>query len=163
MPGEHVLERTRCADRYMSALYGGLGVVTGLGLVVLGLTASLSAQIVAVDAIVLLLLHSRVLVAARHRLAAVIPAVLGAAALLAAGGLAAGGRHWLAALGRHGRGGGTAVHGRAVAAGTQDAPALGPVRRLAPDPRCRRAVPAHLVGAQRLPIRPLGPRLANPG
>ena len=97
-PSGLVLERTRCADRYMSALYSGLGVVTGLGLIVLGVTASLPAQIVAVDAIVLMLLHSRVLVAARHRLAAVIPATLGTGALLAAGGLAAGGRHWPAAV-----------------------------------------------------------------
>jgi type VII secretion integral membrane protein EccD len=98
-PAEHVLERTRSADGYMTALYCGLGAVVGGSLIVLGISASLSAQLVAVDAIVLVLLHSRVLVAARHRLAAVIPAVIGVAVLLAAKGFADGARDWLPVLG----------------------------------------------------------------
>jgi type VII secretion integral membrane protein EccD len=97
-PSEQVLERTRCADRYMTALYCGLGVAVGAALIVLDITASRSAQLTAVDAIALLLLHSRVLVAARHRLAAVIPAAVGVGVLLAATGLVADGSHWLVIL-----------------------------------------------------------------
>jgi ESX secretion system protein EccD len=98
VPGDHVLERTRCADRYMTALYSGLGVIVGAGLAVLAVSASLAARAVTADAVVLLLLHSRTLVAARHRLAAVIPAIAGLAVLLAASGLRAGGRNWLVVL-----------------------------------------------------------------
>ena len=64
----------------------------------LGISGSLRAEIVAADAIALLLLHSRVLVAARHRLAAIVPAVIGVAVLLAASGLRADARHWMAIL-----------------------------------------------------------------
>ncbi len=94
VPGQHVLERTRLADNYMAALYSGLGVAVGACLIVLGISASLRAQAVAADAIALLLLHSRVLVAARHRLAAVGPAAVGLAALLTAHGLRADAGHW---------------------------------------------------------------------
>ncbi len=99
MPSGHVLERTRRADHYMTALYSGIGVVVTGCLVVLGNSASLRTQLVAADAIVLLLLHSRVLVAARHRLAAIIPAAIGVAVLLAANGLGSGAGHWLPVLG----------------------------------------------------------------
>jgi type VII secretion integral membrane protein EccD len=98
IPGEYVLERTRLADRYMTALYGGLGVVVGACLVALGISGGVRAEAVAADAIVLLLLHSRGLVAARHRLAAVIPAAGGAAVLLAAAGLRVDARLWPAVL-----------------------------------------------------------------
>jgi hypothetical protein len=53
---------------------------------------------VAIDAIALMLLHSRVLVAARHRLAAVIPASVGAAVLVGAAGLRSDTHVWLALL-----------------------------------------------------------------
>jgi hypothetical protein len=49
---------------------------------------------VAIDAIALMLLHSRALVAARHRLAAVVPAVAGAAVLVTAAGLHADAHAW---------------------------------------------------------------------
>ena len=98
IPGQHVLERTRWADRYMTALYAGLGLVVGAGLAVLGTSASVRAEAVAADAIILLLLHARSLVAARHRLAAVIPAAGGAAVLLTARGLAAQTHQWPAFL-----------------------------------------------------------------
>lgn len=98
VPGQQVLERTRLADRYMTALYSGLGVVVGACLLVLGTSASVKAEAVAADAIVLLLLHSRALVAARHRLAAVIPAAAGVAVLLAAAGLRVDTRLWPAFL-----------------------------------------------------------------
>lgn len=94
IPGQHVLERTRWADRYMTGLYTGLGVVVGACLVVLGISASVKAEAVAAAAIVLLLLHSRALVAARHKLAAVIPAATGVAVLLAAAGLRVDARTW---------------------------------------------------------------------
>jgi type VII secretion integral membrane protein EccD len=97
-PGRHVLERTGWADRYMTALYCGLGVVVAASLAVLGISGSLRAEAVAADAIALLLLHSRVLVGARHRLAAIVPAVIGIAVLLAASGLRADARHWTAIL-----------------------------------------------------------------
>jgi type VII secretion integral membrane protein EccD len=87
IPGEHVLERTRWADRYMSALYSALAIVAGGCLAVLGFTAGWRAHLVAIDAIVLLLLHARLLVAARHKLAAVIPAVGGALILNTVAGL----------------------------------------------------------------------------
>jgi type VII secretion integral membrane protein EccD len=98
VPGEQLLERTRCADQYMTALYAGLGVVVTGCLIVLGISASLPAQVVAADAVVVLLLHARMLVAARHRLAAVVPASFGVAALLASAGLRADARHWLPVL-----------------------------------------------------------------
>jgi type VII secretion integral membrane protein EccD len=94
VPGQHVLERTRWADRYMTALYCGLAVVISGCLVILGIATGLPAHAVAIDAIVLLLLHSRVLVAARHRLAAVIPAVGGAAVMITAAGLRADAHSW---------------------------------------------------------------------
>jgi type VII secretion integral membrane protein EccD len=98
VPGLHVLERTRWADRYMTALYAGLGLIAAVGLAVLATSASGRADAVAADAIILLLLHSRSLVAARHRLAAIIPAAVGVAALLTASGLAADARRWPAVL-----------------------------------------------------------------
>jgi type VII secretion integral membrane protein EccD len=87
VPGEHVLERTRWADRYMSALYGALGAVAAGCLAVLGLAAGWKAHLVSIDATVLLLLHARLMVAARHKLAAVVPAVAGAIVLITAAGL----------------------------------------------------------------------------
>jgi type VII secretion integral membrane protein EccD len=89
VPGEHVLERTRWADRYMSALYGALGAVAAGCLAVVGLAVGGKAHLVSIDAIVLLLLHARLMVAARHRLAAVVPAVAGAVILITAAGLRA--------------------------------------------------------------------------
>lgn len=98
VPGQHVLERTRLTDRYMTAMYGGLAVVGTGCLVVLGLATGWPARLVAIDAIALMLLHSRVFVAARHRLAAVVPAVCGAAVLITAAGLRVDSRAWLAVL-----------------------------------------------------------------
>jgi len=98
VPGQHVLERTRWADRYMAALYWGLAAVVGGCLVVLGLATGWPARLVAIDTIVLMLLHARTLVAARHRLAAVVPAVCGAAVLVTAAGLRADARVWAALL-----------------------------------------------------------------
>jgi type VII secretion integral membrane protein EccD len=87
--GEHVLERTRWADRYMSALYSALGAMAAGCLAVLGLTAGWKAHLVSIDAIVLLMLHARLMVAAWHKLAAVVPAVAGAIILVTAAGLRA--------------------------------------------------------------------------
>jgi type VII secretion integral membrane protein EccD len=98
VPGQHVVDSTRLADRYMTALYCGLAVVVTGCLVVLGVTAGLRARLVAIDVIALLLLHSRVLVAARHRLAVLVPAVCGAAVLVTAAGLRADSRSWPAVL-----------------------------------------------------------------
>jgi|HubBroStandDraft_1064217.scaffolds.fasta_scaffold00821_8 type VII secretion integral membrane protein EccD len=98
VPGQRVLESTRQADRYMTALHAGLAVVVTGSLVILGVATGWPAHLVAIDAIVLTLLHARVLVAARHRLAAVIPAVVGAAVLVTAAGLRADARTWPAVL-----------------------------------------------------------------
>jgi type VII secretion integral membrane protein EccD len=87
VPGEHVMVRTRWTDRYMAALYGALGAVAGGSLAILGVGAGWRAHLVAIDAIVLLLLHARVMVAARHKLAAIIPAAGGAAILITVAGL----------------------------------------------------------------------------
>ena len=70
-PGSSCSSSTRLADRYMTALYTGLGVVVRGCLAVLSLATGCRRDVVAMDAIVLLLLHSRVLVAARHRLAVI--------------------------------------------------------------------------------------------
>jgi type VII secretion integral membrane protein EccD len=94
VPGQVVLEQTRLADRYMAALYAGLAVIVAACLVILSLTAGLPAHVVELDAVVLLLLHSRALVAARHRMALIAPALLGAATLLAVVGLRADARTW---------------------------------------------------------------------
>jgi type VII secretion integral membrane protein EccD len=98
VPSKFVLDRTRRADRYMTALYTGLAVVVTGCLTVLGLSTGWAARVAAIDVIVLMLLHSRVLVAARHRLAAVIPASVGAAVLVCAAGLRADAHDWLALL-----------------------------------------------------------------
>jgi type VII secretion integral membrane protein EccD len=94
VPGHFVLERTRWADQYMTGLYFGLGVVVAACLIALGLATGWAARLVAIDVIVLLLLHSRVLVSARHRLAAVVPAVIGAVVLASAIGLRASAKDW---------------------------------------------------------------------
>jgi type VII secretion integral membrane protein EccD len=98
IPSTHVLDRTRRADRYMTALYAGLAVVIIGCLAVLGLSSGWPARVVAIDVIVLMLLHSRVLVAARHRLAAVIPAAVGAVVLVCAAALRGDAHVWLALL-----------------------------------------------------------------
>jgi type VII secretion integral membrane protein EccD len=94
VPGEEVLDRTRWADRYMTALYGGLGFVAAGCLAVLCSSAGWPARVVAIDVIVLLLLHSRLLVAARQKLAIILPAVAGAVALAVAAGLRADAHSW---------------------------------------------------------------------
>jgi type VII secretion integral membrane protein EccD len=99
VPGQLVLDQTRLADRYMAALYAGLAVVVAAGLVILSLAAGLPAHVVELDAVVLLLLHSRALVAARHRMAMIAPAILGAATLLAVVGLRADARSWPVVVG----------------------------------------------------------------
>ena len=98
VPSKFVLERARLADQYMTALYLGLAVVILACLITLGLSIGWPARVVAIDAIALLLLHSRVLVAARHRLAAVIPATVGAAVLACAAGLRSDAHAWLGLL-----------------------------------------------------------------
>ena len=98
VPGQRVLESTARADRYMTGLYGGLGVVATGCLAVLAITSGWPARLVAVDAVALMLLHSRVLVSARHRLAVVLPAVTGAVALAAVAGLRADARAWPAIM-----------------------------------------------------------------
>src|SRR5712691_7451528 len=95
VPGQQVIDSTRRADRYMTALYSGLAVVVTGCLIVLGVAAGWRARLVAIDVIALLLLHSRVLVAARHRLAVLVPAVCGAAVLVTAAGFRADSRSWL--------------------------------------------------------------------
>jgi type VII secretion integral membrane protein EccD len=91
---ETVQERTRRADQYMTALYAGLAVDVVGCLTILGLSTGWAARVVAIDVIVLMLLHSRVLVAARHRLASIIPAAVGAAVLVSAAGLRSAGHAW---------------------------------------------------------------------
>jgi type VII secretion integral membrane protein EccD len=94
VPGQHVIDSTRLADRYVTAVYGGLAVAVTGCLIVLGVAAGWRAHLVAIDVIALLLLHSRVLVAARHRLAILAPAVCGAAVLVTAAGLRADSGSW---------------------------------------------------------------------
>lgn len=83
-PSAEVLTRTADTDRYMTASYAGLGSVAASCLAVLALDGhGLPALLTTGDAIALLLLHSRVLVSARQRLSAIVPAVLGAVLLIA--------------------------------------------------------------------------------
>jgi type VII secretion integral membrane protein EccD len=99
VPGHYVLDSARRADRFMTALYCGLAVVAACCLGVLATSGGLRASIVVIDAIVLLLLHSRALVAARHRLPVVISAIAGLILLVATVGLDAGrDRYWLPLL-----------------------------------------------------------------
>jgi type VII secretion integral membrane protein EccD len=94
VPGQGVLENTQMADRYMTGLYSGLAVVVTGCLAVLSVTTGWPARAVAMDAIALMLLHARVLVSARQRLAVVIPAVFGAALLVTIAGLRADAHAW---------------------------------------------------------------------
>ena len=94
VPSQRVLEKTAMADRYMTGLYSGLGVIITGCLVVLSIANGWPARLVALDAIALMLLHARSLVSARHRLAVVIPAVGGAAVLVAVAGLRADAGAW---------------------------------------------------------------------
>jgi type VII secretion integral membrane protein EccD len=98
VPGEHILDRTRLADSYMSSIYWAMAAVAGTCLVALGFAAGWRPHLVAIDAITLMLLHSRSMVAARHRLAAVVPAGLGAAVVVTAAGLHGSSRTWLTLL-----------------------------------------------------------------
>jgi type VII secretion integral membrane protein EccD len=94
VPSQRVLENAAMADRYMTGLYGGLGVVTTGCLAVLSVTNGWPARLVALDAIALVLLHARALVSARHRLAVVIPAAIGAVVLVTVAGLRADAHGW---------------------------------------------------------------------
>jgi type VII secretion integral membrane protein EccD len=94
VPSQRVLASTAMADRYMTGLYGGLGVVLTGCLAVLSCAPGWPARLVALDAIALLLLHARALVSARHRLAVLIPAAAGAAALVTVAGLRADASAW---------------------------------------------------------------------
>jgi type VII secretion integral membrane protein EccD len=98
VPSQRVLENTALADRYMAGLYGGPAVVITGCLAVLALTAGWPARLVALDAVALMLLHARVLVSARHRLAVVIPAAAGAAMLVTVAGLRADASAWPAVM-----------------------------------------------------------------
>jgi type VII secretion integral membrane protein EccD len=98
VPGRHLLERTRWADRYMSALYCALGAIVGGCLLVVSFATGWPARLIGIDSIALLLLHARAMAAARHRLAAIIPAACGATALITIAGLRSDGRAWLMLL-----------------------------------------------------------------
>jgi type VII secretion integral membrane protein EccD len=87
LPGRHLVERTRQADRYQNALYGGLAVVATGCLILVALLPRWPGRLVALDAAVAMLLHSRVLVGARQRLAAILPPVIGLAVLSVSAGL----------------------------------------------------------------------------
>jgi type VII secretion integral membrane protein EccD len=94
LPGQHLVERTRWADRYQNALYCGMAVVAGGCFIPLGVARGWPARLVALDAAVLMLLHSRVLVGARQRLAVALPAVVGLGVLSVAAGLGMSGSAW---------------------------------------------------------------------
>jgi type VII secretion integral membrane protein EccD len=98
VPSHRVLESAAMADRYMTGLYSGLGVVVTGCLAVLSDAAGWPARLVVLDAIVLMLLHARALVSARHRLAIIIPAVAGAAVLVTVTGLRADAGIWPAVM-----------------------------------------------------------------
>ncbi len=82
-PGAEVLERTAEADRMMTALYWGLGTVTGGALTILAVAPGWPVRLFTLTAILLLALQYRVMVSAWQRLAGIVPATLGAALLVA--------------------------------------------------------------------------------
>jgi type VII secretion integral membrane protein EccD len=94
LPGQYLVERTRHADRYQNALYGGLAVVATGCLVLVGVAPGWPAHLVALDAATAMLLHARVLISARQRLALILPSTVGLAVLSVAVGLDASGKIW---------------------------------------------------------------------
>jgi type VII secretion integral membrane protein EccD len=82
VPSRDVLDRTVLADRYVGALYLGLGAAAAGFLLVLAAAPGWAAPTLAGAAAALLLLHARELRTARQRLSALVPAVLGALAVV---------------------------------------------------------------------------------
>jgi type VII secretion integral membrane protein EccD len=82
VPSREVLDRTAAADRYVGALYLGLGAATAGFLLVLAHAAGWAPPALAGAAAGLLLLHARELRTARQRLSALVPGLLGALAVV---------------------------------------------------------------------------------
>jgi type VII secretion integral membrane protein EccD len=95
IPGQELMERTRWADRYQNALSVGLAVVAVGCFVPLGLARGWPAHLVTLDVAAAMLLHGRVLVGVRQRLAAVLPPVVGLAVLSVFAGVDTSGSGWL--------------------------------------------------------------------
>ncbi|MEU5941323.1 type VII secretion integral membrane protein EccD [Micromonospora sp. NPDC047548] len=85
-PSERVLADGLTADRFMTALHGGAGIVSGIGLVLLALAGTRSTTLLVLLASVARLLMSRTMTSAWHRAALGVPALSGLA-VLATGGL----------------------------------------------------------------------------
>ncbi|HVQ92532.1 MAG TPA: type VII secretion integral membrane protein EccD [Mycobacteriales bacterium] len=81
LPGESVLARTAVADRYLTALFGAVGLLCAGCLTVLAGAAGWAPRTLAAAICVALLLRSRVLVSGWQRLVALVPAVYGLATL----------------------------------------------------------------------------------
>jgi len=83
-PSRKILASTDLADRYVAALYLGLGAVGAGCLAVLASTPGPATQSLAAVVSFLLLLHGRELTGAWQRLATLVPGLFGAAAVLSA-------------------------------------------------------------------------------
>jgi type VII secretion integral membrane protein EccD len=81
LPSEEVLASSVDADRYMTALYAGLGLPAGVAMVLLGLVGGWAPVTMVALATLVRTLAARPMTSARHRLAVVAP---GAAGLVAA-------------------------------------------------------------------------------
>ncbi|MEN3356723.1 MAG: hypothetical protein V7637_705 [Mycobacteriales bacterium] len=81
LPGQSVLARTAVADRYLTALFGAVGLLCAGCLTVLAAASGWAPRTLAAAICVALLLRSRVLVSGWQRLVALAPALYGLAVL----------------------------------------------------------------------------------
>jgi type VII secretion integral membrane protein EccD len=77
VPSEDVLARTAAADRYMTALYAGLSIPTGVALVLVGTAGGWAPPTLVVLAALARMLAARPMTSGWHRLAMIVPAVAG--------------------------------------------------------------------------------------
>ncbi|MEV0809439.1 type VII secretion integral membrane protein EccD [Micromonospora sp. NPDC050200] len=80
-PSERVLADGLAADRLMTALHSGAGIVSGIGLVLLALAGTWATTLLVLLAGIARLLMSRTMTSAWHRAALGVPALLGLAVL----------------------------------------------------------------------------------
>ncbi|MFY1632208.1 type VII secretion integral membrane protein EccD [Solwaraspora sp. WMMB335] len=82
VPAADLRRRTAAADAYLTSLYVALGVVAAALMIIIAIESGLSSTLLVIAAGILILLHSRELVAARQRIATFVAGVTGPVALL---------------------------------------------------------------------------------
>ncbi|MDU0293850.1 type VII secretion integral membrane protein EccD [Saccharothrix longispora] len=98
LPSGDVLDRADRADTHLTAFLGALGVLFAGGLLVVAATPRWDAVACTCVVSLLLLLHSRELPGSRHRLSALVPALVGPAVLVCAWVPRLGPAGWVALL-----------------------------------------------------------------